>query len=118
MAWVSLGTKTPMGNVWQVYQTTTSSELFKLSHVWEVSTTWKPRALIAQAWGTTEVLVYPQRIYPRNRIDELIEMPCPQAYKDAGLGDRDIAIMLLTPYIPEFAPYAWTVQLSAFEPNI
>jgi hypothetical protein len=113
--WQTIGSIAPIPTAWTIYPLNTTSELFRLTHQWELNHWWKPRGLLAQTWDNSDFLVRPFRIYPRSEQRDLISLPIPLSYKLAGLELRSIAVLLLTPYTTDSAAYTWQLSLEAYE---
>lgn len=113
--WRELGTIVPTGN-WQRFQFATTGEVFRLNQVWNSQDYWRPRGLICQIFQGNQTYGM-RRIYARQGISlEWLKIPDP--LRQAGMIEREIGFLLLTPYYPLSANYQWQITAEVLDVGI
>lgn len=114
-SWFYMGQISP-SPVWQLWPYTTTGELFRLIHVFNVSGYFRPRGIITQFWDNDEIKPG-VRIFAKEVSEDLIELKIPDAYKLAGNNLRHIGVLMFTPYQAITPVYEWALGLEVFDPN-
>ncbi len=110
--WRELGTIVPT-NRWQKFQFSTTGEVFRLHQTWNSQDWWRPRGLIAQVFQGDQTYGV-KRVWARQGTTlEWLKVPDP--LKQAGMVDREIAFLLLTPYYPMSANYEWSIYAEVLD---
>jgi hypothetical protein len=111
MTWRDMGTIAPVTD-WQMFPFSTTGEVFRLIQTWNTASYWRAIALVAQFFSGDRLT--PRRIWAVNGTT-LEFLKIPQPLKDAGIVDRQIGILLLTPYRPMDVSLIWSIELQVFD---
>lgn len=113
--WRELGTIVPT-NRWQRFQFSTTGEVFRLHQTWNSQDWWRPRGLIAQIFQGNQTYGV-KRVWARQGTTlEWLKIPDP--LKQAGMVDREIGFLLLTPYYPMSANYEWSIYAEVLDVGV
>lgn len=85
-------------------------------HTWRSNDYWRPRGLLSQIYGGTQIYGA-KRIWGRSQV--LLEyLRIPEPIKRAGITQREIGVLLLTPYVPMDVSFTWTIEAQVFDPGV
>jgi hypothetical protein len=110
--WRELGTIVPTGN-WQKFQFSTTGEVFKLTQTWNSQDYWRPRGLISQIFEGNQTYGL-KKVWAREGTS-LLWLKVPDPLKQAGMLEREIAFLLITPYYPMSANYQWEIRAEVLD---
>lgn len=114
MVWRDMGIVTPTVD-WQLFPFSTTGEVFRLIQTWNTASYWRAIALIAQFFSGDRFT--PRRIWAVSGTT-LEFLKIPQPLKDAGIVDRQIGVLLLTPYRPMDVSLIWSIELQVFDDGL